>query len=204
VVDAASHRGDLLVPPSGHIAGLFARCDTDSGVHKAPGNEVIRGVSGLSIELREEDLGVLNDESVNAIRTLPGRGVRTWGARTLTDDPDWRYINVRRLFMMIRRTLEEGTRWVVFEANDRNTWHVLTREVSGFLKGMFDRGAFAGTTPAESYYVRCDAATNPPEQVDVSQLVMEVGIAPAIPAEYIVFSVVQKVGEPAPEAAVNE
>jgi phage tail sheath protein FI len=195
IVDAAGRRGDLTVPPSGHIAGLLARCDTERGVHKAPGNELVRGVAGLTIELREDDLGSLNDEHVNAIRSVPGRGVRTWGARTLSDDPDWRYINVRRLFIMLRRTLEEGTRWVVFEANDQRTWDVLTREVTGFLGKQFDAGAFAGATPLESFFVRCDLDTNTPERIDLGQLTMEIGIAPALPAEYVIFSVVQKVGE---------
>jgi hypothetical protein len=187
-----SHLGAKM-PPSGHVAGVFARCDTTFGVFKAPGNEAVTGANGLSIALNEEHLGMLNSDGVNALRSLPGRGIRIWGARTLSDDPDWRYINVRRLFIMLRRSLEEGTQWTVFEPNDKGTWERLTRDVTQFLTKLWEGGYFAGAAPEQSFFVSCNEATNPPEVRDQGRMVMEVGVAPAIPTEYIIFDVVQKI-----------
>jgi phage tail sheath protein FI len=194
-VDTIAPRGGSVVPPSGHVAGVYARCDTEVGVHKAPANEVIVGATGVIMDLREDDLGALNNDAINAIRALPGRGVRPWGARTLSDDPDWRYINVRRLFIMLRRSIEQGTRWAVFEPNGPSTWEVLSIEVSAFLKRLFERGAFAGGSPEESFFVRCNEQTNPPELIAVGQLNLEVGVAPAVPAEYLIFNVAQSLGD---------
>src|SRR5262249_11819702 len=143
-----SHLGSKM-PPSGHVAGVFARCDTTFGVFKAPGNEVVSGANGLAINLNEEHLGMLNGDGINALRSLPGRGVRIWGARTLSDDPDWRYINVRRLFIMLRRSLEEGTQWTVFEPNEKGTWERLSLDVSQFLSKLWEGGYFAGGTPED-------------------------------------------------------
>jgi hypothetical protein len=185
----------IKLPPSGHAAGIFARCDRDRGVHKAPGNEVVMGAVGLSMNLTEEHLGILHGESINTLRALPGRGTRLWGARTCSDNPDWRYINVRRLFIMLRRSLEEGTQWAVFEPNDARTWEKLSGAVNDFLKDLWGEGYFAGDGPEDSFFVKCNAETNPLEQRDLGQLMMEIGVAPAIPAEYIVFTLVQKVDE---------
>jgi phage tail sheath protein FI len=193
-----------LCPPSGHVAGIYSRCDRKEGVHKAPANEVINGAVGLMLSMNEEHLGQLNAEGINALRGLPGRGTRIWGARTVSDDVDWRYVNVRRLFIMLRRALEAGTQWAVFEPNDPRTWEHLTRDVDEFLKRLWTDGYFAGGTPAESYFVRCNEATNPPGVRDVGQLVVEIGVAPAIPTEYIVFHVVQKMGEQASRASASE
>jgi hypothetical protein len=184
----------LLVPPSGHVAGVYARAEKEHGVHKAPANELLRGVSAVAIDLREDDLGLLNHDSINAIRVLPGRGVRIWSARTLSDDPNWRYVNVRRLFIMLRRALEIGTQWAVFESNDPRTWEALSRQIGTFLEQLWGRGAFAGRTAGDSFYVVCDGTINTPERVDVGQLTMEIGIAPTLPAEYLILHVVQKSG----------
>jgi len=191
--------GDTLtkVPPSGHVAGIFARCDKHTGVHKAPGNEVIEGAVGLMLNLSEDHLGLLNSEGINTLRSFPGRGTRVWGARTCADDVDWRYINVRRLFIMLRRSLEEGTQWSVFEPNTARTWEQLTGAVTDFLKDLWGQGYFAGAGPEDSFFVRCNADTNPPESRDVGNMVMEIGVAPAIPAEFIVFDVVQKMNDQA-------
>ena len=195
VTDASSTGGaGTLVPPSGHIAGVYSRCESELGVHKAPGNEILRGVSAVSLELREDDLGQLNAEAVNAIRTLPGRGVRVWSARTLADDPNWRFVNVRRLFIMLRRAIERGTQWAVFESNNPRTWETLSREVGIFLEGLWNKGAFAGPTPDSSFYVLCDGSINTPDQVHAGQLTMEIGVAPTLPAEYVIMHVTQKNG----------
>ncbi len=183
-----------LIPPSGHIAGVYARVEQEAGVHKAPGNELVKGAVAVAIELREDDLGQLNAEAVNALRLSPGRGVRLWSARTLSDDPNWRYVNVRRLFIMLRRAIETGTQWSVFESNSPRTWETLSRQVSSFLEELWTRGAFAGASAGDSFYVVCDETTNTPERVDTGQLVMEIGVAPALPAEYLILHLVQKSG----------
>jgi hypothetical protein len=190
-----------MCPPSGHVAGIYARCDETEGVHKAPGNEVIKGAVGLMLNMNEEHLGLLNSEGINAVRALPGRGIRLWGARTTADDVDWRYINVRRMFIMLRRSLEEGTQWAVFENNEPLTWERLTRDVDDFLKKLWAEGYFAGGSPEDSYYARCNGETNPREVREAGQMVMQIGVAPIIPAEFIVFSVVQKMGDHAPQQA---
>ena len=189
------HNGTpMLVPPSGHVAGVYARVEQEVGVHKAPGNELVKGVTAVAIELREDDLGQLNAEAINALRLSPGRGVRLWSARTLSDDPNWRYVNVRRLFIMLRRAIESGTQWAVFESNSPRTWETLSRDVSGFLEDLWARGAFAGQTPGDSYYVVCDSTTNTPERVDTGHLIMEIGVAPTLPAEFLILHLVQKSG----------
>jgi hypothetical protein len=189
-----------MCPPSGHVAGVFARCDTQEGVHKAPANEVIRGAVGLMLNMNEDHLGLLNSDGINAVRGFPGRGIRVWGARTTADDPDWRYINVRRLFIMLRRSLEEGTQWASFEPNDPRTWERLTRDVDEFLKRLWADGYFAGNTPEESYFARCNATTNTEDERAAGRMVMEIGVAPAIPTEYIIFNVVQKMSDQASQA----
>jgi phage tail sheath protein FI len=194
-VDSATMSGLTLCPPSGHVSGVVARCDQNEGVHKAPANEVIHGAVGLMLNMAEDHLGLLNNDGVNAVRGFPGRGIRVWGARTTSDDPDWKYVNVRRLFIMLRRALEEGTQWAVFEPNEPRTWERLTRDVDEFLKGLWAEGYFSGGTPEESYFVRCNQDTNPSDVREAGQMVMEIGIAPAIPTEYIIFNIVQKMGE---------
>jgi uncharacterized protein len=187
-------------PASGHMAGLYARTETEHGVHRAPANEPLKGVVDLSVPLTEDDQGLLNAEAINCFRM--SRGIRPWGARTASSDPDWRFINVRRLFIMLRRALEEGSRWVVFEPNTPNTWDSLKTRVRSFLEKLYEKGMFAGGSPEESFYVKCDAETNSPEVRDQGLLVCEVGVAPAVPAEFIVIRVTQKLGEeghPAPE-----
>ncbi|HEX9102934.1 MAG TPA: phage tail sheath subtilisin-like domain-containing protein, partial [Polyangia bacterium] len=198
-IDSAS--GVLaMCPPSGHVAGVIARCDTQEGVHKAPANEVITGAVGLMLNMNEDHLGLLNSDGVNAVRGFPGRGIRVWGARTTSEEPDWRYINVRRLFIMLRRSLEEGTQWSVFEPNEPRTWERLSQSVDAFLKTLWADGYFAGGTPEESYFVKCDGSTNTHETRAAGQMLIEVGVAPAIPTEYIIFNVVQKMSEHAVQA----
>lgn len=186
--------GNTHLPPSGHMAGIFARCDEKVGVYKAPANEVVHGVTGVSINLSEDHLGQLNAEGINAIRSFPGRGVRVWGARTSSDEFQWRYINVRRLFIMLKRALEEGTQWASFEPNDPSTWSRLQREVSLFLTSLWEQGYFAGNSPEESFFVRCDGSTTTTDLRDAGTMIAEIGIAPALPAEFMIFSLVQKMG----------
>lgn len=181
----------MFMPPSGHMAGIWARSDGERGVHKAPANEVIRGALGLELTLTPGEQGVLNPVGVNCIRTFPGRGIRVWGARTLSSDPAWRYLNVRRLFNYIEESIQGGTQWVVFEPNDYALWQRVKRDISAFLKRVWMSGALFGATPEEAFFVKCDAENNPPELRDVGQLVIDIGLAPVKPAEFVIFRISQ-------------
>jgi uncharacterized protein len=191
----------LRIPPSGHVAGVWARTDEERGVHKAPANEVIRGANGLAFQITHAEQGELNRNGINCIRAFPGRGIRIWGARTLSSDPEWRYINVRRLFNFIAESIMTGTQWSVFEPNDPRLWGKLATNVGSFLSRVHRSGALSGASPAEAYFVKCDAETNPPETVDAGQVVCEVGIAPVKPAEFVIFRLSQFTGGGGAEVA---
>ncbi|MGQ9683352.1 MAG: phage tail sheath family protein [Anaerolineae bacterium] len=183
-----------FVPPSGHIAGLYARVDGERGVHKAPGNEVVAGAIGLELNVTKGEQDLLNPMGVNCIRAFPGRGIRVWGARTLSSDPAWRYINVRRLFNYVEASIEHGTQWVVFEPNDQDLWARIRRDISAFLRMVWRSGALFGATPEEAFYVKCDAELNPPEVRDAGQLIIEIGMAPTKPAEFVIVRISQWAG----------
>jgi uncharacterized protein len=184
----------LRIPPSGHVAGVWARTDEERGVHKAPANEVVRGANGLAFQITHAEQGELNRNGINCIRAFPGRGIRIWGARTMSSDPEWRYINVRRLFNFIAESIMSGTQWSVFEPNDPRLWSKLATNVGSFLSRVHRAGALAGASPADAYFVKCDAETNPPEVVEAGQVVCEVGIAPVKPAEFVIFRLSQFTG----------
>jgi phage tail sheath protein FI len=190
VMDPLTHR-PILVPPSGHIAGVWARTDTTRGVHKAPANEVVLGVNGLGFQVTHEEQGGLNRAGINCIRAFPGRGIRVWGARTLSSDPEWRYLNVRRLFNYVAESIIEGTQWAVFEPNDHRLWTQLRISVSNFLTRTWREGALFGATPEQAFFVKCDSETNPPDVIEAGQVVVEVGIAPVKPAEFVIFRISQ-------------
>jgi phage tail sheath protein FI len=181
-----------LLPPSGIMAGLYAQRDTEGGVHYAPANVAIVGAEDLSLRITEDHLGALNAEGVNCFRV--SRGIRPWGARTASSDPEWRYINVRRLFIMLRRSIESGLSWVTFEPNTPQTWDTVHRQVHYFLEKLFEQGMLAGGKAEGAFYVKCDAETNPPEQVDLGQLVCEIGVAPVYPTEFMVIHISQNTG----------
>jgi phage tail sheath protein FI len=187
--------GSMLVPPSGHVAGVYARSDSQRGVHKAPANEVVSVATGLAMNVTKEEQEGLNPIGVNCIRSFPGRGIRIWGARTLSgSDPAWRYVNVRRLFNYVEASIERGTHWVVFEPNDQDLWARVRRDVSAFLRLVWRSGALFGTTPEEAFYVKCDETINPPEVRDAGQLIIEIGLAPVKPAEFVIFRIGQWTG----------
>jgi len=191
VPDMVKGKGTVRIPPSGHIAGVYARTDAERGVHKAPANEVVRGASGLPVQVTQGEQEVLNPLGINCIRAFPGRGLRVWGARTLSSDPAWRYVNVRRLFNMVEQSIERGTQWVVFEPNDINLWARVRRDVTAYLRTVWSSGALFGATAAEAFYVKCDEELNPPEVRDLGQLIIEIGIAPVKPAEFVIFRISQ-------------
>ena len=186
-------RGNIFVPPSGHMVGIYARSDTERGVHKAPANEVVRGALGLKYSVSRAEQDILNPKGINCIRDFSrrGRGIRVWGARTVSSDASWRYINVRRLFIMVESSIEIGMQWAVFEPNDHRLWKKITRDVSAFLYRIWRTGALFGQTPEEAFYVKCDAETNPPETIDAGQVITEIGICPVKPAEFVIFRIGQ-------------
>ncbi|MCW2977298.1 MAG: phage tail sheath family protein [Actinomycetia bacterium] len=185
---------NVFVPPSGHMAGVWARSDATRGVHKAPANEVVRGAITLETQITKAEHDLLNPNGINCIRAFPGRGIRVWGARTISSDPSWRYVNVRRLFNFLEESILEGTQWVVFEPNDQDLWARIRRTITGFLLNVWRDGALFGATPDEAFYVKCDAETNPPEAVDAGIVACEIGIAPVKPAEFVVFRISQYSG----------
>ncbi len=185
---------NIFVPPSGHMAGIWARSDATRGVHKAPANEVVRGTIALETKITKPEHDLLNPIGINCIREFSGLGIRVWGARTISSDQSWRYLNVRRLFNYIEESVLEGTQWVVFEPNDMDLWARVRRTISAFLLGIWRDGALFGATPEEAFYVKCDAENNPPESVDAGRLICEIGIAPVKPAEFVVFRISQYSG----------
>ncbi|SFK68357.1 phage tail sheath family protein [Geodermatophilus ruber] len=190
VLDPISGK-NRAVPPSGHVAGVWARNDDTRGVHKAPANEVIRGAIAPEIQLTKGENDLLNPMGVNCIRAFPGRGIRIWGARTLSSEAEWRYLNVRRLFNYLEESILNGTQWVVFEPNDDALWARIRRTISAFLVNEWRKGALFGLTPDEAFYVKCDRETNPAEGIDAGQVVCEVGVAPVKPAEFVIFRLAQ-------------
>jgi hypothetical protein len=186
-------RTEVFVPPSGHIAGVFARVDTERGVHKAPANELVNGISGLSQNINRIEQGQYNDRGINVIRIFKDRGIRVWGARTLAtkSDPSWKYVNVRRLFIMVEQSIMVGMQWAVFEPNDHFLWSKLSRDVRAYLLRVWRSGALFGKTPEEAFYVKCDEETNPRYLIDAGQVNVQIGICPVKPAEFVVFSIGQ-------------
>ena len=190
VFDPAAGKS-IAVPPSGHMAGVWARNDAERGVHKAPANEIVRGAVDLELQITKGEQDLLNPIGVNCIRAFPGRGIRIWGARTMSSDPAWRYLNVRRYFNYLEESILSGTQWVVFEPNDQALWARVRRNISAFLVNEWRGGALFGARAEDSFYVKCDEETNPPESVDVGRVICEIGIAPVKPAEFVVFRLAQ-------------
>jgi uncharacterized protein len=184
----------VYVPPSGHVAGVWARNDNTRGVHKAPANEVVLGATGLAYNMTKGEQDTLNPNGINAIRAFPGRGIRIWGARTLSSNPSWRYINVRRLFNFVEKSIENGTQWVVFEPNDMMLWARVRRDVGAFLSTVWSEGALFGNSPSQAFYVKCDEELNPPESRDLGRLIIEIGMSPVKPAEFVIFRISQWAG----------
>jgi uncharacterized protein len=186
--------GPRFVPPSGHLAGIYSRGDRGIGVHKAPANEVVQGVLDVATTLTAPQVGALYAGGVNCIRALPGRGIRVWGARTLADDPAYRDIGARRVVGTIGRWIERFMTGLVHEPNDVRLWVRIMRELTAYLDGLFRRGALRGRTAEEAFYVKCDSETNPPGSIDTGVVVTQVGVAPSVPAEFVVVRVIHGAG----------
>lgn len=180
------------IAPSGHMAGVYARVDTDRGVHKAPANVVIRGITGFERDVTKREQDMLNPQGINAFRSFPGRGNRVWGARTLSSDGSWRYIPVRRLFNFVEESIDEGTQWVVFEPNEESLWARVRASVGNFLTTVWRSGALEGTSAEQAFFVICDRTTMTQDDIDNGRLICVIGIAPVKPAEFVIFRIQQK------------
>lgn len=177
------------IPPSGHVAGVYANTDLTLGVYQAPANSVVQWVQDLTTEVTSEMQAFLNPISVDCIRSFPGRGIRVYGARTLSSDADWRFVSVRRLLFMVEHALLIAMQWAVFEPNSTRLWGLVTASISNFLNALWKQGALVGNTAAEAYYVKCDATNNTEATASIGQLIVEIGVAPTDPAEFVVFRI---------------
>ncbi|MDQ1707799.1 MAG: uncharacterized protein QOJ88_1010 [Pyrinomonadaceae bacterium] len=187
-----SLKRNVAVGPSGHMAGIYARVDVERGVHKAPANEVIRGITRIADDVTKREQDLLNPRNINVLRFFPGRGNRVWGARVVTSDAAWKYINVRRLFIFVEESIDEGTQWVVFEPNDEPLWARVRATINNFLTSVWRTGALQGAKPDEAFFVRCDRTTMTQDDIDNGRLICLVGIAPVKPAEFVIFRIQQK------------
>ena len=180
-----------LVPPTGHMAGIYARVDVERGVHKAPANESIFGITSLQVQVSADQQGILNPRGVNVIRSFPGRGNLVWGARTISKDPMWKYINVRRLFIFVEKSVKRSMQWAVFEPNNEKLWSRVKTALTDFLTNVWKTGALMGTKPEEAFFVIADRSTMTQNDLDNGRLIVVVGIAPTKPAEFVIFRFVQ-------------
>lgn len=178
-------------PPSGAMAGVYARTDNERGVHKAPANEIVRGCTGLSCNYNEGEQDILNPKGVNLVRAFTGRGIRVWGARTMSSNGLWKYVNVRRLYIYIEESIKANTNWVVFEPNSEVLWGRVTRTIEMFLATCWRSGALAGSTPSEAYFVECGPTTMTQDDIDNGRLICNIGIAAVKPAEFVIFRITQ-------------
>ncbi|WP_010500498.1 phage tail sheath family protein [Paenibacillus elgii] len=185
---------NIYIPPSGSVAGIYARSDNARGVHKAPANEVVRGCVGLDCQYNKGEQDILNPRGVNLIRSFTGQGIRVWGARTLSSNGLWKYVNVRRLFIFVEGSIKNGTNWVVFEPNDEKLWARVQRTIDAFLTRVWKDGALAGTSPGEAFYIQIGRNTMTQDDIDNGRLICVIGIAPVKPAEFVIFRITQKTG----------
>ncbi|SEI82971.1 phage tail sheath family protein [Demequina mangrovi] len=181
----------LQLPPSGFAAGIYARSDVARGVHKAPANEVVLGITGFKQNITFDRQSVLNPEGVNALRFFEGRANRVWGARTMSSDPEWKYVNVRRLFLFLEHSIERSTQWAVFEPNNERLWASIRQSIEDFLITVWRTGALLGTKPEEAFFVRCDRTTMTQNDLDNGRMICLIGVAPTYPAEFVIFRIGQ-------------
>jgi len=184
-----------VVPPGGHVLGVYARTDTERGVFKAPANEIVRGALDIRFDINDDTQSVLNPRGVNAIRRFPGRGILVWGARTLSSNGLWKYVSVRRLFIFLEHSIYEGTQWVVFEPNDDRLWARVKDTIRLFLRSQWRGGALFGRTEDEAFFITCDRTTMTQDDILNGRLICEIGIAPVRPAEFVIFRVFQSTAE---------
>jgi len=182
----------IFIPPSGAMAGIYSRSDSQRGVHKAPANEQVRGALELKVNYNKAEQALLNPKGINAIRSFAGRGILVWGARTTASNSLWKYINVRRLFMFLEESIDEGTQWVVFEPNDAKLWDRVKQTINNFLTTQWREGMLMGSTPDEAFFVKCDRETMTQDDIDNGRLICEIGVCPVKPAEFVIFRIAQQ------------
>ncbi|CAG7640840.1 phage tail sheath family protein [Paenibacillus allorhizosphaerae] len=186
---------NIYIPPSGSVAGVYARSDNGRGVHKAPANEIVRGCSGLSVQYNKGEQDIMNPKGINLIRSFPGQGIRVWGARTCSSNGLWKYVNVRRLFIFLEESIKNNTNWVVFEPNDEALWARVHRTIDAFLTRVWRDGALMGNSPEEAYYIQIGRSTMTQDDIDNGRLICVIGVAPVKPAEFVIFRLTQKTGD---------
>ncbi|WJQ80033.1 phage tail sheath subtilisin-like domain-containing protein [Brevibacillus brevis] len=186
---------NIYIPPSGSMAGIYARSDNTRGVHKAPANEVVRGCTGLDCQYNTGEQDILNPKGVNLIRAFTGQGIRVWGARTMSSNGLWKYINVRRLFIFLEESIKNGTNWVVFEPNDERLWARVQRTIDSFLTRVWRDGALMGSSPQEAFYIQIGRSTMTQDDIDNGRLICVIGVAPVKPAEFVIFRITQKTSD---------
>ncbi len=184
-----------VIPPGGHVLGVFARTDTERGVFKSPANEIVRGALNVRFDVNDNTQGVLNPRGVNVIRSFPARGIRVWGARTLSSDSLWKYVSVRRLFIFLEHSIYDGTQWVVFEPNDDRLWARVKDTLRLFLRSQWRAGALFGRTEEEAFFITIDRTTMSQDDILNGRLICEIGIAPVRPAEFVIFRIFQNTAE---------
>jgi phage tail sheath protein FI len=184
-------RTEIALPPSGFVAGIYARNDKERAVYKAPANEVVRGALSFEMMLNKSQQEVLNPEGINCFRFFEGRGMRLWGARTISSDPEWKYVNLRRYFAYLERSIDKGTQWAVFEPNGEQLWANVRSTISDFLFNEWQNGALLGDKPEKSYFVKCDRSTMTQNDLDNGRLICLIGVAPLRPAEFVIFRIGQ-------------
>ena len=195
IADPTGKRSELAVPPAGFIAGIYVRTDVERGVHKAPANEVVMGALRFEQDINKFQQELLNPNGINCLRSFPGRGHRVWGGRTLASDPEWKYVNVRRYFLYLERSVEKSTQWAVFEPNGEGLWSNIRSTVEDFLYNEWKSGRLLGNTPKEAYFVRCDRSTMTQNDIDNGRMVCTIGVAALKPAEFVIFRIGQKTAD---------
>ncbi len=188
-------KSNIFVPPSGAVAGIYGRTDQARGVHKAPANEAVHDCTGLEYQYNDGEQNILNPKGINLIRRFSGRGILVWGARTCSSDSQWKYVNVRRLFIFLEESIKRSTTWVIFETNDQNLWARVKGMIENFLTHVWRNGALMGVSPEEAFFVKVDMSTMTQSDIADGRLVCLIGVAPVRPAEFVIFRIAQKTSE---------
>jgi phage tail sheath protein FI len=182
---------EIDIPPSGSVAGIYARNDINRAVYKAPANEIVETAIGLETFLNKAQQDILNPLGVNCFRFFENRGFRLWGARTTSSDPEWKYVNLRRYFAYLEHSIDKGTQWAVFEPNGELLWANIRRTIEDFLLNEWQNGALLGDKPEKAYFVKCDRSTMTQNDLDNGRMICLVGVAALKPAEYVIIRIGQ-------------
>jgi phage tail sheath protein FI len=183
--------GGTALPPSGFVAGVYARGDLERGVPKPSTGDAVRGAAALESVVEDSERALLNEEGVNVLRPIEDEGIRIWGARTMSSDPEWKYVNIRRYLIFLEHSIDKGTQWAVFEPNGEELWARVRQAVEEFLSGQWHFGALRGRRPEDAFFVRCDPTTMTQDDIDGGRLVATIGVAPLRPAEFVIFRIGQ-------------